>query len=62
VVSAVTLCDVAPRDGLQNHATILEPGVHLDALIGVSMWLEKVLGHELEGQVYRACTFAPIVG
>ena len=30
--------------------------------IGVAEWLEGVLGHELEGQVYRAGTFAPVAG
>ena len=35
----------------------IETGVDLDALIDVSRWLEQVLGHDLEGQVYRAGTF-----
>jgi isopropylmalate/homocitrate/citramalate synthase len=26
-MSTVTLCDVAPRDGLQNHAAIVDPGI-----------------------------------
>ena len=26
----VTLCDVGPRDGLQNEATILEPSVRAE--------------------------------
>ena len=26
-MSAITLCDVAPRDGLQNRAEIIEPAV-----------------------------------
>jgi len=29
-------------------------------LIGVAEWLEGVLGRQLEGQVYRAGTFAPV--
>jgi hydroxymethylglutaryl-CoA lyase/(R)-citramalyl-CoA lyase len=29
-------------------------GVDLDALVGISQWLEGVLGRTLEGQVYRA--------
>jgi hydroxymethylglutaryl-CoA lyase/(R)-citramalyl-CoA lyase len=29
-VSAITVCDVAPRDGLQNDAKILEPGVRAE--------------------------------
>jgi isopropylmalate/homocitrate/citramalate synthase len=36
----------------------IETGVDLDALIGVSQWLEGVLGRTLPGQVYRAGTFA----
>ncbi|MCW2975172.1 MAG: Hydroxymethylglutaryl-CoA lyase [Actinomycetia bacterium] len=32
----------------------VETGVDLDALIGVSVWLEGVLGRTLEGYVYRA--------
>lgn len=37
----------------------VETGVELDALIGVALWLEGVLGGELEGQVYRAGSFPP---
>ena len=32
----------------------IETGVDLDALVGVSEWLEGVLGRRLEGYVYRA--------
>jgi isopropylmalate/homocitrate/citramalate synthase len=32
----------------------VETGVDVEALIGVSEWLEEVLGRRLEGQVYRA--------
>jgi hydroxymethylglutaryl-CoA lyase/(R)-citramalyl-CoA lyase len=32
----------------------IETDVDLDALIGVSEWLEGMLGRTLEGQVYRA--------
>jgi isopropylmalate/homocitrate/citramalate synthase len=32
----------------------VETGVDLDALVGVSEWLEGVLGRRLEGYVYRA--------
>jgi hydroxymethylglutaryl-CoA lyase/(R)-citramalyl-CoA lyase len=32
----------------------IETGVDLDALVGVSAWLEGVLGRRLEGYVYRA--------
>jgi isopropylmalate/homocitrate/citramalate synthase len=35
----------------------VETGVDLEALIGVSEWLEGVLGRRLEGQVYRAGPF-----
>jgi isopropylmalate/homocitrate/citramalate synthase len=34
----------------------IETGVDLDALIKTSGWLESVLGHNLEGYVYRAGT------
>ena len=40
----------------------IETGVDLEALIGVSQWLEGILGRTLPGQVYRAGTFAPIAG
>ena len=36
-----------------------ETGVDLDALIRVAEWLGGVLGHGLEGQVYRAGRFPP---
>ncbi len=32
----------------------VETGVDLDALIGISRWLEAILGRTLEGYVYRA--------
>jgi len=35
----------------------VETGVDLEALIGVSEWLESVLGRRLDGQVYRAGPF-----
>ena len=35
----------------------VETGIDLEALIGVSAWLEDVLGRQLEGQVYRAGGF-----
>jgi isopropylmalate/homocitrate/citramalate synthase len=41
------------------HGEGIETGVHLDALIAVSEWLEGVLGRRLEGQVYRAGRFPP---
>jgi isopropylmalate/homocitrate/citramalate synthase len=36
----------------------VETGIDLDALVGVSKWLEGVLGRRLEGQVYRAGAWA----
>ncbi|MEO8290767.1 MAG: hydroxymethylglutaryl-CoA lyase [Gaiellaceae bacterium] len=36
------------------HGEGVETGVDLDALVGVSEWLEGVLGRQLPGQVYRA--------
>jgi hydroxymethylglutaryl-CoA lyase/(R)-citramalyl-CoA lyase len=44
------------------HGEGVDTGVDLDSLIGVSAWLEGVLGRELPGQVYRAGTFAPVSG
>jgi len=35
----------------------IETGVDLDALIGISQWLEGIFGHALEGQLYRAGTW-----
>jgi hydroxymethylglutaryl-CoA lyase/(R)-citramalyl-CoA lyase len=37
----------------------IETGVDLDALVGVSRWLEEVLGRTLEAYVYRAGTWPP---
>ena len=34
-----------------------DTGVDVDALIGISEWLEGVLGRQLEGQLYRAGSF-----
>ena len=42
------------------HGEGIETGIDLAALIRVAEWLEGVLGRELEGQVYRAGTFAPV--
>ncbi len=44
------------------HGEGVDTGVDLDALIGVSAWLEGVLGRDLPGQVYRAGAFAPVSG
>jgi hydroxymethylglutaryl-CoA lyase/(R)-citramalyl-CoA lyase len=37
----------------------VETGVDLDVLVGVSQWLEGVLGRTLEGYVYRAGAWPP---
>ena len=44
------------------HGEGVETGIDLEALIDVATWLESVLGRELEGQVYKAGTFAPVAG
>lgn len=44
------------------HGEGVETGIDLDGLIAVAQWLEAQLGRELEGQVYRAGTFAPVAG
>lgn len=44
------------------HGEGIETGVDLGALIAVAQWLEAQLGRELEGQVYKAGTFAPVAG
>jgi isopropylmalate/homocitrate/citramalate synthase len=40
----------------------IETGIDLDALISVAEWLEGVLERQLEGQIYRAGSFAPVAG
>jgi hydroxymethylglutaryl-CoA lyase/(R)-citramalyl-CoA lyase len=40
----------------------VETGVDLDALVGVSEWLEGILGRRLEGYVYRAGPWPPRTG
>jgi isopropylmalate/homocitrate/citramalate synthase len=37
----------------------VETGIDLDALVGVSQWLEGVLGRKLEGYLYRAGAWPP---
>ncbi len=37
----------------------VETGVDLDALVGVSQWLESLLGRTLEGYLYRAGSWPP---
>ena len=44
------------------HGEGVETGIDLEALIDVARWLEAQLGRELEGQVYKAGTFAPVAG
>jgi hydroxymethylglutaryl-CoA lyase/(R)-citramalyl-CoA lyase len=44
------------------HGEGVETGIDLEALIHVATWLEARLGRELEGQVYKAGTFAPVAG
>jgi isopropylmalate/homocitrate/citramalate synthase len=44
------------------HGEGVETGVDLGALISVAEWLERVLERPLEGQVYRAGSFAPVAG
>ena len=44
------------------HGEGIDTGIDLEALIGVAEWLEGVLERPLEGQVYRAGTFAPVAG
>ena len=49
-VATEDLVYMLERDGV-------ETGIDLDALISISRWLEDVLGHDLEGQLYRAGVF-----
>ncbi len=42
------------------HGQGVVTGIDLDALVAVSVWLEGVLGRQLEGQVYRAGRFPPV--
>jgi hydroxymethylglutaryl-CoA lyase/(R)-citramalyl-CoA lyase len=44
------------------HGEGIETGIDLDELISVAEWLEGVLERQLEGQVYRAGSFAPVAG
>ena len=69
----VTICDVGPRDGLQNEPEPLSAQVRarpvnrlaaggVPRIEAVAAWLEETLGRELPGQVYRAWTFDPVAG
>ncbi len=44
------------------HGEGIETGIDLATLIDVANWLENLLGRQLEGQVHRAGTFAPVAG
>ena len=44
------------------HGEGIPTGIDLDLLVTVAEWLEGVLGRQLEGQIYRAGTFAPVAG
>jgi isopropylmalate/homocitrate/citramalate synthase len=44
------------------HGEGIETGIDLGELISVAEWLEGVLERELEGQIYRAGSFAPVAG
>ena len=70
-VGGVGGCPFAPRASgnistedlvYMLHGEGIETGVDLDDLISVAEWLEGVLERQLEGQVYRAGTFAPVAG
>ena len=70
-VGGIGGCPFAPRAtgniGTEDlvymlHGEGIETGIDLDGVIAVAQWLEGVLGRELEGQVYRAGTFAPVAG
>ena len=45
-----------------RHGEGIETGIDLDELISVAEWLEGVLERQLEGQIYRAGSFAPVAG
>ena len=40
----------------------ISTGIDVDALVGVSQWLEGILGRQLEGYVYRASAWPPSGG
>ncbi|HJS48785.1 MAG TPA: hydroxymethylglutaryl-CoA lyase [Gaiellaceae bacterium] len=70
-VGGVGGCPFAPRASgnistedlvYMLHGEGIETRVDLDDLISVAEWLEGVLERQLEGQVYRAGTFAPVAG
>ena len=44
------------------HGQGVETGIDLGRLLETARWLEGRLGRELEGQVYKAGTFAPVAG
>ena len=70
-VGGVGGCPFAPRASgnictedlvYMLHGEGIDTGVDLDALISVAEWLEGILERQLDGQVYRAGTFAPVAG
>jgi len=70
-VGGVGGCPFAPRASgnictedlvYMLHGEGIETGVDLNELISVAEWLEGVLERQLDGQVYRAGTFAPVAG
>jgi hydroxymethylglutaryl-CoA lyase/(R)-citramalyl-CoA lyase len=70
-VGGIGGCPFAPRAtgniGTEDlvyllHGEGIETGIDLDALVEVAVWLEGVLGRELEGMVYKAGVFAPVAG
>jgi hydroxymethylglutaryl-CoA lyase/(R)-citramalyl-CoA lyase len=52
-VATEDLVYLLEREGVQT-------GVDLEALIGISEWLESVLGRRLDGQLYRAGDWPPV--
>jgi isopropylmalate/homocitrate/citramalate synthase len=44
------------------HGEGIGTRIDLDELISVAEWLEGVLDRQLEGQIYRAGSFAPVAG
>jgi hydroxymethylglutaryl-CoA lyase/(R)-citramalyl-CoA lyase len=44
------------------HGEGIETGVDLDALVAIAEWFQDVLGRPLEGQLYKAGTFASVPG
>ena len=69
-VGGVGGCPFAPRAtgniptedlAYMLHREGVETGIDLEALIEVANWLERILGRELPGMLYRAGPFPPVV-